>query len=263
MFCFLGAKVPKGALLLGPPGCGKTLLAKALANEANVPFFNTAGTEFVEMIGGVGAARVRDLFQKAKQHSPSIIYIDEVDAVGRKRSGNSGDGSSEADQTLNQLLVSMDGLEENSNVIVIASTNRADILDKALLRPGRFDRHISIDLPTYDERIEILNVHMKNLNLNFANEDKNEFVSQLAHLTPRFSGADLANICNEVYINIFKDIYNEYCNGILKKINFLFQAALLAARESLEKIGKVHFHGALERVIGKIFIDFFFQIKRI
>lgn len=207
MIRFQGARVPKGALLLGPPGCGKTLLAKALANEANVPFFNMAGTEFIEIIGGVGAARVRELFEKARKQAPSIIYIDEIDAVGRKRSGDGGagrsgegGGSGEADQTLNQLLVSMDGLESDSNVIVIASTNRADILDKALLRPGRFDRHISIDLPTYLERIEILQVHMSKLSLNFSGKDKKEFVEQISYLTPRFSGADLANVCNEVSV---------------------------------------------------------------
>ncbi len=264
-----GARVPKGALLLGPPGCGKTLLAKALANEAKVPFFNMAGTEFVEMIGGVGAARVRDLFEKAKQQAPSIIYIDEVDAVGRKRSGNSGGagggggesgggGSSEADQTLNQLLVSMDGLESNSNVIVIASTNRADILDKALLRPGRFDRHISIDLPTYDERIEILNVHMRNLTLGFSGNERTEFVQQLSHLTPRFSGADLANICNEVKL---KSLVRHFFSKILF-FNILIQkAALLGAREASDKIEMKHFHGALERVLGKQHCNFFRSIK--
>jgi spastic paraplegia 7 len=232
----LGAKVPKGALLLGPPGCGKTLLAKAVASEANVPFFNIAGTEFVEIIGGVGAARVRNLFEEAKKQSPSIIYIDEIDTIGRKRSdagGSAGSGGGgggvggaggEIDQTLNQLLVSMDGLESNSNVIVLASTNRADVLDKALLRPGRFDRHITIDVPTYLERIEILNVHMRGLKLNMNEKEKQEFIGELAHLTPRFSGADLANLCNE--------------------------AALQAVRHNKDSIDKKCFYAALERIIA-------------
>jgi spastic paraplegia protein 7 len=230
---------------------------KALANEANVPFFNMAGTEFMQMIGGVGAARVRDLFKKAKEKAPSIIYIDELDAVGRKRSGNSGDdrGASEADQTLNQLLVSMDGLESKSNVIVIASTNRADILDKALLRPGRLDRHVSIDLPTYAERIEILNVHMKNLQFAFSGKEREEFVQQLSHLTPRFSGADLANICNEVRLSYISTKFKKafilnICSSIKKK------AALLAARESAASIEKKHFHGAIELVNCNDFVKF-------
>lgn len=176
----------------------------------------------------MGAARVRSLFEEAKKQSPSIIYIDEIDAIGRKRSGNNDatGGSGELDQTLNQMLVSMDGLESNSNVVVIASTNRADILDKALLRPGRLDRHITIDLPTYDERIEILNVHMRNLKLEFKGKEKDDFISQLSHLTPRFSGADLANVCNE--------------------------AALLAARDGQQSITKRNFEAALERVLGNL-----------
>lgn len=222
----LGAKVPKGALLTGPPGCGKTLLAKAVASEANVPFFNVAGTEFIEMVGGVGASRVRTLFEEARKQSPSIIFIDEIDAIGRKRSdANQGSGGSgEFDQTLNQLLVSMDGLESSTQVVVLASTNRADILDKALLRPGRLDRMIDIDLPTYIERIEMLNVHLRGLKINFFGKDRDDFLSQLSHLTPGFSGADLANICNE--------------------------AALMAARDGHEEINKKQFYAALERVIA-------------
>jgi len=159
----LGAKVPRGALLLGPPGCGKTLLAKAVASEANVPFLSMNGSEFMEMIGGLGAARVRDLFKEAKKRSPCIIYIDEIDAIGKKRSNLSsgGDGGSgEGDQTLNQLLVEMDGMEGRQGVLLLASTNRADVLDSALLRPGRFDRHILIDLPTLEERIQIFDRHL-------------------------------------------------------------------------------------------------------
>ena len=200
------------------------MLAKAVAAEANVPFFNMNGTEFIEMIGGVGASRVRSLFEEAKKQSPSIIYIDEIDAVGKKRSGSDQQGGSgESDQTLNQLLVSMDGLESNSNVIVLASTNRADTLDKALLRPGRLDRHITIDLPTFLERKEILAVHLRDLVCDF-DKKNDEFISQLCHLTPRFSGADLANICNE--------------------------AALRAAREAHKSVTRKDFIAALERVLA-------------
>ncbi|XP_015586274.1 paraplegin [Cephus cinctus] len=198
----LGAKVPKGALLLGPPGCGKTLLAKAVATESNVPFLSMNGSEFIEMIGGLGAARVRDLFKEAKKRSPCIIYIDEIDAIGKKRSGTiSGpmDGSSgESEQTLNQLLVEMDGMASKEGVILLASTNRAEVLDKALLRPGRFDRHILIDLPTLEERKQIFERHLKGIAL----KQKPEFYSyRLAYLTPGFSGADIANVCNEAALH--------------------------------------------------------------
>ncbi|XP_078040803.1 SPG7 matrix AAA peptidase subunit, paraplegin [Augochlora pura] len=196
----LGAKVPKGALLLGPPGCGKTLLAKAVATESNVPFLSMNGSEFIEMLGGLGAARVRDLFAEAKKRAPSIIYIDEIDAIGKKRSGGRGAefGNNESERTLNQLLVEMDGMTTLEDVIILASTNRAGVLDKALLRPGRFDRHILIDLPTSDERKQIFEYHLKSLSLD---GKPNQYSGYLAYLSPGFSGADIANVCNEAALH--------------------------------------------------------------
>lgn len=191
----LGAKIPKGILLVGPPGTGKTMLARAVAGEANVPFFSISGSEFVEMFVGVGASRVRDLFQKAKKNAPGIIFIDEIDAVGRKRGSGMGGGHDEREQTLNQILVEMDGFETGTNVIVIAATNRADVLDPALLRPGRFDRHTTITLPERKDREEILRVHFKNKPI-----DNSVDLDKLAAKTAGSSGADLANIANEAAI---------------------------------------------------------------
>lgn len=216
----LGGKIPKGVLLVGPPGTGKTLLAKSVAGEANVPFFSISGSDFVEMFVGVGASRVRDLFKQAKEKSPSIIFIDEIDAIGRARSKSpmSG-GNDERESTLNQLLTEMDGFGTNSGVIVIAATNRADILDKALMRAGRFDRQIYVELPDLIGRKEIFEVHMRNLKL--ANDVDRDF---LAKQTPGFSGADIANVCNE--------------------------AALIAARRNKESIEKQDFLDAIDRIVG-------------
>ena len=216
----LGGKIPKGALLVGPPGTGKTLLAKAVAGEANVPFFSISGSDFVEMFVGVGASRVRDLFRQAKEKSPCIVFIDEIDAVGRARSKNGGFSSNdERENTLNQLLTEMDGFGSNSGVIILAATNRADILDKALMRAGRFDRQIHVELPDLKERQEIFQVHLRGLKL--ADDFDLEF---LAKHTPGFSGADIANVCNE--------------------------AALTAARHDKTAIDKQDFLDAVDRIIG-------------
>lgn len=193
----LGARIPKGALLSGPPGTGKTLLAKACAGEEGVPFLFMSGSDFVEMFVGVGSSRVRDLFKQAKQKAPSIIFIDEIDAVGKKRSTSGKGGNDERDNTLNQLLVEMDGFGTESNVIVLAATNRKDMLDPALTRPGRFDRSIEVTLPDIDGRKEIFKVHLKPLNLDLSEHNIEEYAKRLATLTPGFSGAEIANLCNE------------------------------------------------------------------
>jgi len=216
----LGGKIPKGALLVGPPGTGKTLLAKAVAGEANVPFFSMSGSDFVEMFVGVGASRVRDLFKQAKEKAPCIVFIDEIDAVGRARGRNPNFGSNdERENTLNQLLTEMDGFSSNSGVIILAATNRADVLDKALLRAGRFDRQIHVELPDLNERKAIFEVHMKPIKI-----DKSVDVSFLAKQTPGFSGADIANVCNE--------------------------SALIAARKNHKAVGKQDFLDAVDRIIG-------------
>ena len=220
-YTIVGAKIPKGILLVGPPGTGKTLLAKAIANEADVPFFSVAGSEFVEMFIGIGAARVRDLFKKASENAPCIVFIDEIDAVGRERGAGVGGGNDEREQTLNQLLTEMDGFKENKGVIVVGATNRVDILDAALLRPGRFDRQVTVNLPDRLGRVGILKVHARNKPVS----DDVSLV-QLANRTPGFSGADLANLLNE--------------------------AAILATRYKKTTITKVEVNEAADRIIGGI-----------
>jgi cell division protease FtsH len=220
-YTLVGAKIPKGVLLVGPPGTGKTLLAKAIANEASVPFYSVAGSEFVEMFIGIGAARIRDLFKKASENTPCIVFIDEIDAVGRERGAGIGGGNDEREQTLNQLLTEMDGFKENKGVIVVGATNRVDILDAALLRPGRFDRQITVGLPDRLGRLGILKVHARNKPLN---EDVS--LVQLANRTPGFSGADLANLLNE--------------------------SAILATRYKKKTISKNEVNEAADRIIGGI-----------
>ncbi|MGK7908993.1 MAG: ATP-dependent zinc metalloprotease FtsH [Synechococcus sp.] len=217
-FTIVGAKIPKGVLLVGPPGTGKTLLAKAVAGEAGVPFFSISGSEFVEMFVGVGASRVRDLFEQAKQNAPCIVFIDEIDAVGRQRGAGLGGGNDEREQTLNQLLTEMDGFEGNSGVIVIAATNRPDVLDQALMRPGRFDRQVTVDRPDYSGRREILQVHARGKTLG-----KDVDLEKIARRTPGFTGADLANLLNE--------------------------AAILAARRNLSEISMDEINDAVDRVL--------------
>lgn len=218
----LGAKIPRGAILSGPPGTGKTLVAKATAGEAGVPFLSVSGSEFMEMFVGVGASRVRDLFKQARQMAPSIVFIDEIDAIGKKRGDSTrGGGNDEREATLNQLLVEMDGFESSDHVVVLAGTNRPDVLDPALLRPGRFDRHISIDNPTVEGRKAVFLVHLKKI---VTDLDRDDLASRLAALTPGFSGANVANVCNE--------------------------AALIAARSDADSVGIKHFEQAIERVIA-------------
>ena len=218
-FSALGARVPRGVLLIGPPGTGKTLLARAVAGEAGVPFFSISGSEFVEMFVGVGAARVRDLFDQSKRQAPAIVFIDEIDAVGRQRGTGLGGGHDEREQTLNQILVEMDGFDTNTNVIVVAATNRPDVLDPALLRPGRFDRQVILDRPDMKGRVEILRVHTKGKPL-----DKSIAIEEVAKRSPGFSGADLANLVNE--------------------------SAILAARRNKKLIGMSEFQEALERIVA-------------
>nr|WP_328701239.1 ATP-dependent zinc metalloprotease FtsH [Cylindrospermopsis curvispora] len=218
-FTAVGAKIPKGVLLVGPPGTGKTLLAKAIAGEASVPFFSISGSEFVEMFVGVGASRVRDLFKKAKENAPCIIFIDEIDAVGRQRGAGIGGGNDEREQTLNQLLTEMDGFEGNNGIIIIAATNRPDVLDSALLRPGRFDRQVIVDAPDLKGRLDILAVHARNKKL-----DPTISLEEIAQRTPGFTGADLANLLNE--------------------------AAILTARRRKEEISMLEINDAVDRVVA-------------
>ena len=218
-FTAVGAKIPKGVLLVGPPGTGKTLLAKAVAGEAAVPFFSISGSEFVEMFVGVGASRVRDLFEQAKKNAPCIVFIDEIDAVGRQRGAGLGGGNDEREQTLNQLLTEMDGFEGNSGIIIVAATNRPDVLDSALMRPGRFDRQVVVDRPDYSGRLQILKVHAKDKTLS-----KDVDLDKVARRTPGFTGADLANLLNE--------------------------AAILAARRSLNEVSNDEVSDAIERVMA-------------
>lgn len=246
-FYNLGGKIPKGILLIGPPGTGKTLLAKAIAGEAKVPFFTISGSDFVEMFVGVGASRVRDMFEQAKKHSPCIIFIDEIDAVGRHRGAGLGGGHDEREQTLNQLLVEMDGFSENTGIIIIAATNRPDVLDPALLRPGRFDRQISVNLPDLKGRIEILKVHIRKVPI-----DKDVNIELIARGTPGFSGADLANLINEATLytaKINKTLVNmEALEKAKDKILMGVEKKSLMITEEEKKL--IAYHEAGHTIVG-------------
>jgi cell division protease FtsH len=246
-FYNLGGKIPKGILLIGPPGTGKTLLAKAIAGEAKVPFFTISGSDFVEMFVGVGASRVRDMFEQAKKHSPCIIFIDEIDAVGRHRGAGLGGGHDEREQTLNQLLVEMDGFSENAGIIIIAATNRPDVLDPALLRPGRFDRQISVNLPDLKGRIDILKVHIKKVPI-----DKDVNIELIARGTPGFSGADLANLINEATLYTAKInktlVYMEALEKAKDKILMGMEKKSLIMTEEEKKL--IAYHEAGHTIVG-------------
>ena len=245
----LGAKIPRGILMVGPPGTGKTLLARAVAGESNVPFFSISGSEFVEMFVGVGAARVRDLFKEAKEKAPSIIFIDEIDAIGKKRSPGIGGGHDEREQTLNQILTEMDGFDNETNVIILAATNRADVLDKALLRPGRFDRKVTIHLPTLEDRVKILEVHMRDKPV-----AKDVDLRKIAGATVGFSGADLANLVNEAAILAgklgLKTVTQELIQQSIEKVLMGNTKKSLKMTEQEKKITAYHEVG--HAIVGKM-----------
>ncbi len=252
-FTAVGAKIPKGVLLVGPPGTGKTLLAKAVAGEASVPFFSISGSEFVEMFVGVGASRVRDLFEQAKKNAPCIVFIDEIDAVGRQRGAGLGGGNDEREQTLNQLLTEMDGFEGNSGIIIVAATNRPDVLDSALMRPGRFDRQVTVDRPDYSGRLQILNVHAKSKTLSKAVD-----LDQVARRTPGFTGADLANLLNEAAILAARreltEVSNEEVSDAIERIMVGPEKKDSVISEKRKKL--VAYHEAGHAVVGAVMPDY-------
>ena len=252
-FTAVGAKIPKGVLLVGPPGTGKTLLAKAVAGEASVPFFSISGSEFVEMFVGVGASRVRDLFEQAKKNAPCIVFIDEIDAVGRQRGAGLGGGNDEREQTLNQLLTEMDGFEGNSGIIIVAATNRPDVLDSALMRPGRFDRQVTVDRPDYSGRLQILNVHAKSKTLSKAVD-----LDQVARRTPGFTGADLANLLNEAAILAARreltEVSNDEVSDSIERIMVGPEKKDSVISEKRKKL--VAYHEAGHAVVGAVMPDY-------
>ncbi len=252
-FTAVGAKIPKGVLLVGPPGTGKTLLAKAVAGEASVPFFSISGSEFVEMFVGVGASRVRDLFEQAKKNAPCIVFIDEIDAVGRQRGAGLGGGNDEREQTLNQLLTEMDGFEGNSGIIIVAATNRPDVLDSALMRPGRFDRQVTVDRPDYSGRLQILKVHARSKTLS-----KGVDLDQVARRTPGFTGADLANLLNEAAILAARreltEVSNEEIGAAIERIMVGPEKKDTVISEKRKKL--VAYHEAGHAVVGAVMPDY-------